>query len=302
MKEGRSMKINKSTKVNRIELIRLIYKETKRSSLLVYLILRLLVILCMILQLIHGDIANAFLCLLSLILLIIPTIIQNKFEITLPNTLEIIIYLFIFSAEILGEINNFYHLIPYWDTILHTINGFLATAVGFSLVDLLNKNSKKFNLSPIYLCLVAFCFSMTIGVLWEFFEYTADKFVLLDMQKDEIITKISTVTLDETESNKTVIVKDIDQTVLYDKNGKIIATIEGGYLDIGINDTMKDLFVNFIGAIVFCIFGYFYLIDGKKEHFIQNFVPVKGRRKLPKNVEKKLNQIKQENKKLVSSK
>lgn len=171
----------KKDKVKMIDLIKLTYKETKRSSLLVYLILRILVILCMILQLIHGDIQNALLCLLSLILLIIPMIIQRKFEVTLPNTLEITIYLFIFSAEILGEINNFYHLIPYWDTILHTLNGFLATAVGFSLIDLLNKNSKKFNLSPIYLCLVAFSFSMTIGVLWELFEYTADKFFMLDM-------------------------------------------------------------------------------------------------------------------------
>ena len=187
------MKKIKEEKVKIINLIKLAYKETKRSSLLVYLILRLLVIICMILQLLHGDIMNAMLCLLSLILLILPMAIQNKFAITLPNTLEIIIYLFIFSAEILGEINNFYHLIPYWDTILHTLNGFLATAVGFSLIDLLNKNSRKINLSPIYLCLVAFSFSMTIGVLWEFFEYTADKLLLLDMQKDTIITRISSV-------------------------------------------------------------------------------------------------------------
>ena len=279
-------------KIKAIDLIRMAYKETKRSSLLVYLILRLLVILCMILQLLHGNIANAFLCLLSLILLLLPFIIQSKFSITLPNTLEIIIYLFIFSAEILGEINNFYHLIPYWDTILHTLNGFLATAVGFSLIDLLNKNSKKFNLSPIYLCLVAFCFSMTIGVLWEFFEYAADKFLLVDMQKDEIVTKISSVTLDETNSNKAIIIKDIDKTILYDKNGQALAIMEGGYLDIGINDTMKDLFVNFIGAIVFCIFGYFYLTKGKKNQFITNFVPIKGKRELPKSVKNQLKNLK----------
>lgn len=278
----------KRLKVN--ALIRDVYKETKRSSLLVYLVLRFLVIVCMVLQLLRGDINNALLCLLSLFLLILPLFIQNKFAITLPNTLEIIIYLFIFSAEILGEINNFYHLIPYWDTILHTLNGFLATAVGFSLVDLLNKNSKKFNLSPVYLCLVAFCFSMTIGVLWEFFEYGADKLFLLDMQKDEIITKISSVTLDPNNSNKAIIIKDIDKTVLYDDKGNVLETINGGYLDIGINDTMKDLFVNFIGAVVFCFFGYFYLIHDKKNKFITHFVPVKGRKKLPKSVRKKIDQ------------
>ena len=278
----------KKKKIKPSELIRLAYQETKRSSLLVYLILRMLVILCMVLQIIHGNISNALLCLLSLVLLLLPMFIQNKFEITLPNTLEIIIYLFIFSAEILGEINNFYHLIPYWDTILHTLNGFLATAVGFSLIDLLNKNSKKINLSPVYLCLVAFCFSMTIGGLWEFFEYGADKFFLLDMQKDEIISQISSVTLDETNSNKAIAIKDIEKTVIYNSRGEEVITINGGYLDIGINDTMKDLFVNFIGAIIFCIFGYFYLTKNKKNTFITNFVPTKGKRKLPRSVKKKL--------------
>lgn len=286
------MKKSKKEKVRIVDLIKLTYKETKRSSLLVYLILRFLVIVCMVLQLIHGEFANAFLCLLSLFLLLIPIIIQRKFEITLPNTLEIIIYLFIFSAEILGEINNFYHLIPYWDTILHTLNGFLATAVGFSLIDLLNKNSKKFKLSPVYLCLVAFCFSMTIGVLWEFFEYAADRFLLFDMQKDEVVNSISTVTLDETNSNKTVIVDDIDKMILYDKFGREIAVVNGGYLDIGIHDTMLDLFVNFIGAVFFCVFGYFYLVNEEKNHFITNFVPVKGKRKLPLSVKRKMEKLK----------
>lgn len=288
-------KTSKYEKVKLNELIRLAYKETKRSSLLVYLTLRALVILCMILQLLHGNISNALLCLLSLILLLLPMFIQNKFEITLPNLLETIIYLFIFSAEILGEINNFYGRIPYWDTILHTINGFLATAVGFSLIDLLNKNSKKSHLSPVYLCLVAFCFSMTIGVLWEFFEYGADKLLLLDMQKDELVTTVSTVTLDPSNQNQTIILKDIDKTVLYDDNGQEIITIDGGYLDIGLNDTMKDLIVNFIGASIFCILGYFYLTKENQNQFITNFVPTKGKRELPQSVKNKLQELKKSN-------
>lgn len=289
-KEDKQSKNTKKTK--KIDLIKLAYKETKRSSLLVYLTLRSLVILCMILQLIHGNIFNSILCLVSLILLVLPLVIQTKFEITLPNTLEITIYLFIFSAEILGEINNFYHLIPCWDTILHTLNGFLATAVGFSLVDLLNKNSSNFKLSPIYLCLVAFSFSMTIGVLWEFFEYGADKFLGFDMQKDEIITKISTVELDETHSNKAITVKDIDKTIIYDTNDNQLAIIDNGYLDIGLNDTMKDLFVNLIGAAVFCILGYIYLTKTNQKTFASNFIPQKGKRKIPKSIEEKLKDLK----------
>ena len=282
----------KNVKYNIHKLIRLAYKETKRSSLLVYLLLRFLVIACMILQILRGDLNNALLCLLSLFLLLAPLFIQNKFEITLPDGLEICIYIFIFAAEILGEINNFYGIIPHWDTMLHTINGFLATAVGFSLIDLLNKNSKNLNLSPFYLCLVAFCFSMTIGVLWEFFEYSCDRFLLFDTQKDTIVETISSVMINSKKENKAVVLKNIGNTVIYDIDGNVLQVIEGGYLDIGINDTMKDLIVNFIGALVFCFFGYFTLTHSKSNSFINNFVPQKGKRKLADSVVAELEEYK----------
>ena len=274
----------KNKKINVQKAIKMTYKENKRSSLAIYLILRFLVIICMILQILRGDLNNALLCLLSLILLFAPLFIQNKFEITLPNDLEIAIYLFIFSAEILGEIDNFFGIIPYWDIILHTINGFLATAVGFSLVDLLNKNSKNINLSPFYLCLVAFCFSMTIGVLWEFFEYGCDKFLNVDMQKDTVIQKISSVALNPDGENKAVVVDDIGKTIIYDTNGDVLQVIDNGYLDIGLNDTIEDLFVNFIGAIVFSCFAFFDLKHNRSNSFINRFVPTKGNNKLIKSI------------------
>ena len=274
----------KNKKINVQKAIKMTYKENKRSSLVIYFILRFLVIICMILQILRGDLNNALLCLLSLILLFAPLFIQNKFEITLPNDLEIAIYLFIFSAEILGEIDNFFGIIPYCDIILHTINGFLATAVGFSLVDLLNKNSKNINLSPFYLCLVAFCFSMTIGVLWEFFEYGCDKFLNVDMQKDTVIQKISSVALNPDGENKAVVVDDIGKTIIYDTNGDVLQVIDNGYLDIGLNDTIEDLFVNFIGAIVFSCFAFFDLKHNRSNSFINRFVPTKGNNKLIKSI------------------
>lgn len=271
-------------RINAQKMIKMAYKETKRSSLAIYLILRFLVVICMILQVIRGDLNNALLCLLSLVLLFAPLFIQNKYEITLPDSLEISIYLFIFSAEILGEINNFYGIIPHWDTCLHTINGFLATAVGFSLVDLLNKNSKDINLSPFYLCLVAFCFSMTIGILWEFFEYGGDKLVKFDMQKDTLITNISSVYMNPDNENKPVVVDNIGKTEIFDKDGKLLYVIDGGYLDIGLNDTMKDLFVNFIGALVFSFFAYIGLKNNKRSSVVKNFVPIKEKRKMAESV------------------
>ena len=256
-----------------IEGIKAKYKQTKKTSLLVYLVLRVLVIICMILEIVRGDLHNAFLCLLSLILFTIPNFIEEKLKIGIPSVLETIIYLFIFSAEILGEINNFYGNIPYWDTILHTLNGFLAAGVGFSLVDLLNENSDKIKLSPIFVAIVAICFSMTIGVLWEFFEYGADCLVHTDMQKDRIIKTISTVELDPEKDNNAIVVNNIKETHIITENGVVV--IEGGYLDIGIIDTMKDLIVNFIGAICFSFIGYLYILNREKYKFAVNFIPKK---------------------------
>ena len=254
------------------------YKNNKKSSLAWYVTLRGLVILTMVLQFIRGDFANVFLCFLTLILFTIPYWINKNLKIEIPDLLEVIILLFIFSAEILGEIQNFYGKIPHWDTILHTINGFLCAAIGFSLIDILNKSEKfHIKLSPIFVSLVAFCFSMTIGVLWEFFEFGADQLFKYDMQKDRIIQTISTVELEPNGKNKPVIVDNIYKTVLYSNSeGKEIETVvTGGYLDIGIIDTMKDLIVNFIGAVIFSIIGYFYIQNRDKYKFAENFIPIK---------------------------
>ena len=115
----------------------------------------------------------------------------------------------------------------------------------------------KFQLSPAYLAIVAFCFSMTMGVLWEFFEFAADRWLLLDMQKDTILSQISTVDLDPTLSNTPVVISGIQDVILQLENGETYALGLGGYLDIGIYDTMADLFVNFIGAVVFSVVAYF---------------------------------------------
>lgn len=218
-----------------------------KSSFLVYVTLRLLVILMMILQIFNRNYENVSLCVLTLVLLLIPSLIQINLKIELPTALEITILVFIFAAEILGEIQSYYIKFPFWDTVLHTINGFLMAAIGFALVDILNR-SKKFSiqLSPVFLAIVAFCFSMTIGVIWEFFEYGMDQFFGLDMQKDTVIQGFSSVLLDPTKSNIPVPVQDITEVLI---NGRDLGL--GGYLDIGLIDTMNDLFVNFVGAVLF---------------------------------------------------
>ena len=147
-------------------------------------------------------------------------------------------------------------------------------AIGFSLFDILNTKLKSIYLSPIFLCLFSFCFSMTIGIIWEFFEYGMDKTFNYDMQKDEYINEIYTVTLDPKQHNNVISINNINYTILYNNQGKELTKLKG-YLDIGLNDTMKDLFVNFIGAIIFNIFGYLYLKNRNKDKFIKNFIITK---------------------------
>lgn len=249
--------------------------ENKKRMAAIYTALRVSVILVMIAQFFNHNYENVFLCVLTLILFFMPSLIERKLSIDLPDTLEVIILLFIFAAEILGEIQAYYVNFPHWDTMLHTLNGFLCAAIGFSLVDLLNRSEHfSFRLSPVFMAVTAFCFSMTVGVLWEFFEHFMDTVFLTDMQKDTVLNTLSTVMLDGTRSNRAIIVKDITDVILVHSDGSTQALGLGGYLDVGLYDTMKDLFVNFIGAIVFSFVGFFYVKSRGQGRFARRFIPV----------------------------
>ena len=247
--------------------------RSKKTVTVIYLVLRALVIATLVLQFLNGNFENVFLCGLTLVLFTLPTVIERRIKIDLPDTLEIIILLFIFAAEILGEIQAYYTIFKGWDTMLHTLNGFLCAAIGFSLVDLLNRNERfSLSLSPAFMSIVAFCFSMTIGVLWEFFECGMDQLLLLDMQKDAVVHEISSVMLDPAGRNTPTVIRGITDVIVV-ANGEEISLGLGGYLDIGLLDTMKDLFVNFIGAVVFYRIGYFYVKSRGQGRFASRFIP-----------------------------
>lgn len=235
----------------------------------VYTVLRLIVLATLVSSIIRGEYESAFICLLVLGLFVLPFFIQQNFGIELPSTLEIIILLFIFASEILGELKCYFITYPHWDSMLHTTTGFLCAATGFALIDILNRNSKiKFQLSPIYVAVAAFCFSMTVGVLWEFFEFGMDRLFMMDMQKDTVVNAITSVMLDPTNSNIPVTIDGITSVTI---NGQELGL--GGYLDIGLYDTIGDLFVNFIGAVVFSTIGYFYIKQRGKGKLAKAFIP-----------------------------
>ncbi|MBQ2754213.1 MAG: hypothetical protein IJM94_00435 [Clostridia bacterium] len=245
--------------------------KKEKLALVVYLVIGILIVFSLIRQAVNKNYFNVLLCAFSLVLITLPLFIESKTRIEFPQTLEIITICFVFAAEILGEISNFYFHIPVWDSILHIITGCLSAAVGFGAIDLINTHAKRITMTPFFVVAVAFCFSMTIAVFWEFFEFGVDSVLRTDMQKDTYVSGFATVTFDETCSNVSVPVDDVGKTFIVDSSGKEIVSFDG-YLDIGLIDTMKDMFVNMIGAVVFSVYAYLYSRKKSKYKFIENII------------------------------
>lgn len=226
----------------------------------------------LIISCLRMNIEHIFLCILTLFLFMLPHVLNKWLKLYIPPVMEIVIVAFIVCGIVLGEVENFFVRFPYWDTIMHTVNGIVCAALSLSLVVLLNKQDKiLFRLSPVFLMIVAISFSMLIGVLWEFFEFGVDRVLKKDMQKDTWINEISTVSFNAGSDSELTTISPIEKVTIND--GEIVLN---GYLDIGLYDTMEDLFVTFVGAISFNLFAaiynkkhkgfIFYLLIDTQEH------------------------------------
>lgn len=160
-------------------------------------------------------------CTLGVVVMFLPSIIGKKLSIEIPSNMYILFIVFLYCAIYLGEVKSFYYTIPFWDTILHTFSGAMLGALGFSFVNLLNDNEKvTVNMSPLFVAVFALCFAVSLGVLWEIYEFSFDGLLSLNMQK---------------------------------------FALENGTLLIGraaLQDTMKDLIVDILGALVISVIGY----------------------------------------------
>ncbi len=245
--------------------------RANRVAFAIYVLMGAITIAVIVLTALSRQFEATFTAVLTLILFMLPSFVEESFHIRLPTTLEIIAIIFMFSANILGEIGEFYTRFPIWDNLLHYTSGFIFAAFGFTLVDIFNRNRKlDFHLSPFFLALVALCFSISVGVVWEFFEYGMDVLFHTDMQKDFIVTSVSSALLNP-EGQAPVEILDIAETVVTTADGRVFAM--SGYLDIGLHDTMKDLFVDFAGAFLFSVFGYFYARHNTKGRIVRQFIP-----------------------------
>lgn len=158
--------------------------RTQKINMAITNITRILLALIIVRGILVKDYNQLFIAFITIALTYYPSILEKRFGVYLPSSMQIIITLFIFGAQYLGEIRNFYRIFPWWDTALHTTSGVILGVIGFMFVYLLNeKYGKKVKLSPFFVVMFAFCFAVTMGVFWEFFEYGMDRIFGTNMQK-----------------------------------------------------------------------------------------------------------------------
>lgn len=246
-------------------------KPGGRFGIGIYCLLNLFVTIAALVSVFQGDGKHLMTCFKIMIMFLIPWLIEWKFKIELSSIFILIIHVFMYAAVILGELDSYYLKYPYWDTILHAISGFLSACAGFMLVHLIGEQKQKLKLwiKPIYIVVFAFCLSMTVGVMWEFYEFGMDNLCNRDMQKDTIIHTIKSVKLNQ-ENHSLTILNDVSNVTVNGQDYDL-----GGYLDIGLYDTMGDLFINLGGALLCCVIGYFALKKDYKYPIVNCFFYVK---------------------------
>ncbi len=160
-------------------------------------------------------------CMLGVLVIGLPSFLERKWSFEIPNYMTVLYFLFLYCAIYLGEVRNFYYIIPHWDTVLHAFSGAMLGAFGFILVSILNDSEKvKVTLSPLFVCLFAFCFALAAGAAWEIYEFSGDALFGLNMQK----------------------FRTSDGTLLIGQSA--------------LSDTMKDLIIDAVGAFFVVIIGY----------------------------------------------
>lgn len=245
-------------------------KKSRVLKIITFFLTRFIFIGSFIISIFNGDYLTAFQCLTALAVFALKDLIYHRFDIEFPRGFEIAIIIFVFASVFFGEMNDYFAKVPFWDKALHTTSGFLIAAIGFSLIDLLNKNKRTLvHLSPFFEATFAFCFSMTMLVLWEFFEFGVDYFFLEDMQADYFVTQFSSKIAYGT--LKGTHITDISKVIIEYGGGKEL--VLDAYIDIGNKDTMIDLIVGACGALVFSLIGFFALRRSSKAlRVVDNFV------------------------------
>jgi len=184
----------------------------ERFKRIIFWSFRIMLIVTAVVSIFLGHWREAAFSIFALFCTFLPSLLEFKLEIDYPSELEIAVLLFIIGSLYLGELHEYYEKFPWWDILLHTISAMIVAGIGLSIVFVLNESKRlAFKLSPVFVCLFAFCFAVAVGTIWEIYEFAMDQIFGLNMQKS------------------------------------------------GLMDTMWDLIVDCIAALIFSIIGYFHI-------------------------------------------
>ena len=164
-------------------------------------------------------------CSMGLVVMFLPTLVSRKFKIVVPNTICIMYYVFLYCAIFLGEVFDFYYLVPHWDTMLHAFSGATLGALGFALVDILNKekNVSGVSLSPFFVSVFSFSFALAVGALWEVYEFAFDYFFGLNMQKHTTAQGVQLI--------GRLALSDTMKDIIIDAAAALVISVLGGILN-----------------------------------------------------------------------
>lgn len=164
------------------------YLKKRNADDLHRIVVRILLFLMMIewaFLLTEFRFLQLFLVSVIIMVLIAPELFRNKMDIVIPAEFHFVAVLFILASLYLGEIQQFYQIIWWWDMALHGSAGLLMGIFGFLLVYILNENPRvELQMKPGFIALFAFFFSITIGTVWEIFEFAMDQVFGFHMQKE----------------------------------------------------------------------------------------------------------------------
>lgn len=205
----------------------------------IIILMRVVVIFYLIIGIIKWNTTTVVAALLSLVLMTITSYLKKKLN--LDKKLELLIYIFIITTEVLGQIYHFYTRVPIFDIIIHTYSSFVISYIALIII-------KKHKLPKIITILFIFSFAMICESIWEIFEFGTDHLLKTDMQKDTIINEITSCYLSEDKDTPTTMV--VDNVVV---NNISFTDKYNGYLDIGLYDTISDMSCALVGALIFII-------------------------------------------------
>lgn len=197
-----------------------------------FLMLFLLVILGieLVAVLYEGHWIHAFLIVAISLVTLLPMLLGRQYQIHIPAEFQILTVLFVFAAIFLGEIRDYYDRWWWWDMALHASSGLMLGIFGFLLVYVLNQDPRiQMSLRPRFVALFAFMFAVSLGTLWEIFEFSMDRLFGARMQKP----------------------------MLGD--------------DSGLTDTMWDLILDAMGALLISLLGWWRMVRGEGS-FIERWI------------------------------